>query len=78
MEIRKATLADLPILKELYRKLFAKMGEFSPTYHKEGDPGDYPKNTITADNSDVYVAIIDDKITGFIAAEIKNIMRLEI
>ena len=72
MIIRKATLADLSQIKNLYRELFKKAADLQPKYYKEADAGDYPKETIESENSEIFVSIIDDKATGLISVHRKK------
>lgn len=67
MEIRLATFNDIEPICQLYNEFFAYNANLQPAYYKAGkENGDYPKSIIASKNSDIFIALENDKIFGFI------------
>jgi len=67
MEIRLATFNDIEELCLLYRAFFAYNAKMQPKYYKEGEIiEDYPKSVILSKEEDIFVAVNDNVIIGFI------------
>lgn len=67
MEIRVATLEDVTSICELYNEFFEYNSSLQPEYYRPGkEMGSYPKSTIENKESDIFVAVEDNKIYGFI------------
>ena len=67
MEIRLATLDDIEPICRLYNEFFAYNARLQPRYCRAGkERGEYPKATITSDNSDIFLAIENSVAVGFI------------
>lgn len=67
MQIRLATKNDVLALAELYIEFFAHNAEQQPRYYQKAfESGSYPASTIDSDREDIFVAVDDDMIYGFI------------
>jgi len=67
LDIRLATLEDVEPICLLYNEFFAYNAELQPEYcYAANEGGEYPKSTITSDSSDIFLAIADGEIAGFI------------
>ena len=67
MDIRLATLNDIEPICKLYHEFWCYGAGLQPKYYKEAhDSGEYPRNTITIDASDIFVAESNSEIVGFI------------
>lgn len=70
--IRKATLADIPEIAELYREQFREMAKLIPDFIKEGGQSiEFLAKTISSDESDILVYENNGKINGFILLQAK-------
>jgi len=67
VETRLATLKDIEPICQLYNEFFAYNAELQPKYYEAGkESGEYPKSVIENDKSDIFLAIENDVIVGFI------------
>ena len=67
MNIRIATLDDIEKISALYQDFFAYNAKLQPAYYKAAaESGKYPEQTIRSDNEDIFVALEDGYIVGFI------------
>lgn len=67
MQIRLATKDDVTALAKLYVEFFAHNAEQQPRYYKKAfESGNYPASTITNEKEDIFVAVDDDMILGFV------------
>ena len=67
MEIRLATLDDIEPICLLYHEFWQHNADLQPVYYKAGvEHGGYPKSTITNDKSDIFLAVKNNVILGFI------------
>ena len=67
MEIRLATLDDIASICRLYHEFWQYNADLHPVYYKAGtESGGYPKNTITSEKSDIFLAVENNTIVGFI------------
>ena len=67
MEIRVAALNDIEPICQLYNEFFAYNASLQPVYYKAGkETGRYPKSIIASEDSDIFIAVDDGKIVGFI------------
>ncbi|MBG9453230.1 GNAT family acetyltransferase [Lysinibacillus sphaericus] len=67
MNIKVATLEDIPQIEILYEELFLEMSKLQPKYiaPAKQDVG-FLTNTISEEKSDIFVAEIDNSIAGFL------------
>ena len=67
MEIRLATLGDIEPICRLYNEFFAYNAGLQPQYYRAvKESGEYPKSTITSDASDIFLAVENGAVIGFI------------
>jgi len=67
MEIRLATLKDNEPICQLYHEFWKYKAKLQPMYYKAGtESGGYPKSTITNEKSDIFLAVENLIIVGFI------------
>jgi len=67
MQIRLATQDHVTALAELYVEFFAHNAEQQPRYYKKAfESGSYPASTIANEKEDIFVAVEDDMLHGFI------------
>lgn len=67
MVVRLATLNDIAAICQLYNEFFAYNAGLQPKYYKAGkEAGSYPKSTIESKESDIFVAVENDTVAGFI------------
>jgi GNAT superfamily N-acetyltransferase len=67
MEIRLATLSDIEPICQLYHEFWRYNADLQPMYYKEGkESGEYPRSTITGEESDIILAVDNETIVGFI------------
>ena len=67
MEIRLATLNDIEPMCRLYHEFWQYNADLQPIYYKVGnESGGYPKNTIISEKSDIFIAVENNTIVGFI------------
>jgi len=67
MEIRLAIQSDIESICQLYNEFFAYNAGLQPTYYNAGnESGGYPRSTIISENSDIILAVENDKVVGFI------------
>ncbi len=66
MQIRLATKSDVPVICDLYPKLYALMSQMQPLFWKTASPDkQYLENFVENENSDIFVAQSDNQIIGF-------------
>ena len=66
MNIRLATLDDVPIISAMYREFFAEISTMQPRYYRAADEkGEYPMQSIKSDKSDIFIAESHGNIAGF-------------
>ena len=66
MEIRVATLRDAGGICQLYNEFWLYNEGLQPEYHQRAiENGEYPKNMIASEDSDIFIAIENDEIIGF-------------
>lgn len=71
--IRKAIINDIPAIAKLYREQFREMAKLRPDFIKEGDQSaDFLENTITNEDSDIFVCEENGKVIGFILLQAKT------
>jgi len=67
MEIRLAVLNDIEPICELYTEFYAYNANLQPNYYNAViEPGGYPQSTIESESADIFVAVENDIIVGFI------------
>jgi len=67
MEIRLAELNDIEPICKLYNEFYAYNANFQPQYYNASiESGGYPKSTIESESADIFVAVENDVIVGFI------------
>ena len=67
MEIRLATLEDIKQIRELYNEFFNYNAALQPEYCKAGiESGAYPKSAIESSSADIFIALENNVIIGFI------------
>ncbi|MCL2517495.1 MAG: hypothetical protein FWF15_02915, partial [Oscillospiraceae bacterium] len=67
MEIRLAVLNDIEPICELYTEFYAYNANFQPQYYNAViESGGYPLSTIENESANIFVAVENDIIVGFI------------
>lgn len=67
MDVKVATHNDIEPICQLYNEFFAYNARLQPEYYKAGnESGEYPKSVIEGEGSDIFLAVENDKIVGFI------------
>ena len=67
MYIRTAEIKDIKFINELYKNLFETMEKLQPKYIKSAfQDEEFIKNTIEKEEAEIFVAIEEDKIKGFL------------
>ena len=67
MEVRLATLNDIEPICRLYHEFWQYNADLQPAYYKAGkEGGEYPRSTITGEESDLILAVDNETIVGFI------------
>ena len=67
LEIRSAIIDDIKQICGLYHEFFRYNAELQPEYCKAGiENGDYPISVIENNNADIFIAIENDVIIGFV------------
>lgn len=67
MEIKAAMPEDVASICELYAEFFKYNASLQPEYYKSGrELGGYPNSTIESVDSDILIAVNNNKICGFI------------
>lgn len=67
MDIRLATLNDIEQICQLYNEFFDYNAELQPEYYKAvKESGGYPKSVIENEESDIFLAVENDTVIGFI------------
>lgn len=67
MDIRVAVLEDVTEICGLYNEFFEYNSSLQPEYYRYGkETGSYPESTIASNESDIFVAVDNGKICGFI------------
>jgi len=67
LQIRLAKLKDIEQLCALYKEFFAHNAKAQPKYYKEGEiVVEYPKGVIESEDEDIFVAICENTLVGFI------------
>jgi len=63
--IRLATLDDITQIQRLNEEFWQYNAELMPYYFNAGkDNGEYPRNMISGEDSDIFVAVAEDEIIG--------------
>ena len=67
MEIRLAVSKDIEQICQLYNEFFAYNARLQPKYCRAAEEnGEYPRSTTTNKNSDIFIAVENDTIVGFV------------
>ena len=67
MKIKLATLNDIGQICSLNHEFWHHNADLQPEYYKETkESGEYPKDVINNENSDIFLAVEEDKIVGLI------------
>lgn len=67
MEIKTATLDDIPQIERLYQELFLEMSILQPKYIRPAkQDANFIRYTIIEDDSDILIATVEKEVVGFL------------
>ena len=67
MEIKLVTLNDIEPIRQLNHEFWIYNAKLQPEYYKEAtENGEYPKSVIAGEDSDIFLAVENDRVMGLI------------